>query len=82
MPVIQDRNRELARRINEEARRNPESPYAGKFVGIVGGSVAVIADDLDELGRALDRMSADPAETFCIEAGRDYDQIHEIWSGS
>lgn len=79
--MVQERNRELARRINDEARMNPSSPYAGKFVGIVGGRVAVVAGDLDELGQALDRMSADPAETFCIEAGRDYEEAHEVWSG-
>lgn len=79
MPAIQDQNRELARRINDEARE-PGSPYFGKFVGIVRGSVAVVADNLDELGRALDRLSPDPSETFCIEAGRDYNQSHDIWS--
>lgn len=79
MPAIQDQNRELARKINDEAR-DPDSPYFGKFVGIVRGSVAVVADDLDELGRALDRLSADPSETFCIEAGRNYDEVHHIWS--
>lgn len=79
--TIQDQNRELALRINEEARANPASPYAGKFIGIVRGAVAVVADDLDELGHALDKMSATPEETFCIEAGRDYDEPEYIWSG-
>lgn len=78
--AIQQRNRELARQINDEARRNPQSQYSGKFVGIVGGRVAAVADELDELGRTLETIAADPAETFCIEAGRDYDAVHEIWS--
>ena len=78
---IQDRNRELARQINEEALANPGSRYAGKFVGIVRGQVAVVADDLDELGRELDGMAVVPEETFCIEAGRDYDEPEWIWSG-
>ncbi len=30
-------NRELARKINEEARANPQSPYANKWVGIANG---------------------------------------------
>ena len=81
MPAIQDQNRELARRINDEARE-PGSPYFGKFVGIVRGSVAIVADGLNEIGRALDRLSADPSETFCIEAGRDYDEAHYILSGT
>ena len=80
MNNAQDRNRELGRRINEEALSDPNSPYAGKFVGIVAGRVAVVADDLDQLGQALDEMSADPAETFCLEAGRDYSRVHEVWS--
>ena len=79
--TIQDRNRELALRINEEARSDPASPYAGKFIGIVRGTVAVVANDLDELGRALDDMGATPGETFCIEAGLDYEEPQFIWSG-
>lgn len=76
-----DPNHELARKINDEALSNPESPYAGKFIGIVRGTVAVVANDLDELGRALDGMSAAPEDTFCIEAGRDYDEPEFVWSG-
>jgi hypothetical protein len=79
--TIQDRNRELARQINAEALANPSSPYAGKFVGIVRGQVAVVAGSLNELGRDLRRMSADPFDTYCIEAGHDYDSVYEIWSG-
>ena len=41
--TIQDINRELANRINAEARSNPQSPYANKFVGIANGKVVVIA---------------------------------------
>jgi len=78
--TIQDRNRELARQINEEALSNPSSPYAGKFVGIVRGQVAVVANDLDELGRAMDGIAVPPDETFCIEVGLDYDEPQFIWS--
>jgi hypothetical protein len=31
---IRQRNQELASRINKETRANPNSPYAGKFVGV------------------------------------------------
>jgi Family of unknown function (DUF5678) len=80
--TIKDLNRRLASRINEEAKSNPQSPYAGKFVGIANGQVVAVADDLDELVRLLQRVEPDPSKTFCLEAGVDYDQVHEIWSGS
>jgi hypothetical protein len=79
--TIQDQNRELALRINEEARADPASPYAGKFVGIVRGTVAVVANDLDELARAMNETGAPREETFCIEAGLDYEEPQYIWSG-
>ncbi|GEM_PF-5888188 len=46
--TVQEVNRELARQINQEARTNPQSPYANKFVGIANGKV-VVADDLPSL---------------------------------
>jgi hypothetical protein len=77
--TVQDRNRELARRINEEARRDPHSPYANKFVGIANGQVVVVADNLDEMARRLRQIEPDPSKTFGVEASRDYDEVHEIW---
>ena len=77
-PVLEI-NRELARRINAEALSNPQSPYAGKFVGIANGQVVVVADDLDEIVNRLREVEPDPMRTFCIEAGRDYDRVAEIW---
>ncbi|HUY31727.1 MAG TPA: hypothetical protein VMV69_03030 [Pirellulales bacterium] len=53
---VQARNRELARQINEEARRNPHSPYAGKFAGIANGQIVVVADDLEEMARRLEKI--------------------------
>ena len=41
--------RELGRQINREARRNPNSPYAGKVIGILHGEVVIVADTLDEV---------------------------------
>ena len=49
-PIL-ERNRELANRINEEALRNPHSPYANKVVGLINGQVVVVDDDLDEVVR-------------------------------
>ena len=47
--TVQQLNRELARKINDETLKNPQSPYAHKYVGIANGQVVVVADDLDEL---------------------------------
>jgi hypothetical protein len=79
LPPWQKVNWELARKINEEARRDPNSPYAGKFVGIVNGQVVVVADTPDELSRRLEQIEPDPQKCFCIEASRDYDEVHDIW---
>jgi hypothetical protein len=77
--TVQDLNRELARKINEEARTNPQSPYANKFVGIANGQVVVVADDPNELSRRLRQIEPDPNKCFAVEASRDYTEIHEIW---
>lgn len=77
--TIQDLNRELARQINAEARSNPQSPYAHKFVGIANGQVVVVTDELDDLARCLRQVEPDPSKTFSIEASRNYDEVHEIW---
>lgn len=79
--TVQQRNRELARRINEETRTHPDSPYAGKFVGIVNGQVTVVADNWRDLSRQLRQIEPDPTKCFCIEASADYETVHEIWSG-
>lgn len=77
--TVPERNRELARTINEEARKNPHSPYANKFVGIANGQVVVVADNWDEVVRRLRQVEPDPTKTFGVEASRDYDEVIEIW---
>ena len=77
--VVQQRNRELAQRINDEARRDPQSAYSGKFVGLANGQVAVVADSLDEIVQRLAEIETDPQRTFCIEAGLDYETAQSIW---
>ena len=77
--TVKDLNRELARRINQDARSNPQSTYANKFVGIVNGQVVAVADDLDEMTRQLRQAEADPRKCFWVEASRDYAEVHEIW---
>ena len=77
--TILERNRELASRINEEARRDPRSPYAHKFVGIANGQVVVVADDPDEMSRRLRQIEPDLSKCFGVEASRDYSAVDEIW---
>jgi len=72
-------NRELAEKINQEARRDPNSPYANKFVGIANGQVVVVADTLDEMSRRLRQIEPDPRKCFGVEASRDPDEVLEIW---
>jgi hypothetical protein len=73
--TVQDRNRELADKINAEARSNPQTPYANKFAGIANGQVVVVADDLRSIVRRLRQIEPDAGKTMCLEASRDYDEI-------
>jgi hypothetical protein len=75
---VVEQNRELARRINEEALRDPQSPYAGKFVGIANGQVVVVADTLEEMSRRLREIEPDNRKCFGVEASRDYSIIEYI----
>jgi hypothetical protein len=77
--AVQDLNRQLAQRINEEARRDTQSPYADKWVGIANGQVVVVADSLDDMIRRLRQVEPDPSKTFGLAASEDPDEIHEIW---
>jgi hypothetical protein len=79
LSVLQERNRELARRINREARTNPHSPYAGKLVGLANGQAVIVADSLEAVVERLQQVEPDPQRTFCIEAGLDYKAVQSIW---
>jgi hypothetical protein len=79
MEAMSDINRELAQRLADEARRDPQSVYAGKLVGIANGRVVAVADNWDELARQLRQAEPDPQKTFCIEVGRDYSEVQQIW---
>src|SRR5258707_8010131 len=72
---VQKLNRELGERINQEARSNPASPYAGKFVGIANGQVVVVSEDLNSLSRRLREIEPDNRRVFWVEASRDYDKV-------
>jgi hypothetical protein len=78
---LESRNRELAQRINEEARTNPDSPYVGRFVGIANGKVVVVADNWLDVLQQLRSIEPDPKKCYAVEASADYDSVHEIWNG-
>jgi hypothetical protein len=77
--TIQNLNRELARQINDEARANPQSPHANKFVGIANGQVVVVEDDFDKMARRLRQAEPDPRKCYFVEASRDYSRVEMIW---
>ena len=73
-------NERLARQINQAARNDPNSPYAGKFVGIANGQVVVVADNWRDVADRLRQVEPDWAKCYCVEASADYDRVEEIWS--
>jgi hypothetical protein len=77
--TIASANERLARQINQEARKDPQSPYAGKLVGIANGRVVVVADTWREVADRLRQVEPDAARCRCIEASADYDRVEEIW---
>src|SRR5207249_3053747 len=70
-------NEQLARQINQEARQNPQSQYAGKLVGIANGKVVVIADSWLEVANRLRKVESDPTHCYCIDASADYQRVDE-----
>ncbi len=72
-------NEQLARQINRQARQDPQSPYAGKLVGIAHGQVVVVADSWAEVVQRLRQVEPDPTQCHCIEASGDYERVEEIW---
>jgi Family of unknown function (DUF5678) len=79
---VQRLNEELADKINQEARRDPDSLYAGKFVGIANGQVVAVGDDVDDVVSRVLAVEPDARRTFLVEASRDYDEVIEIWETS
>ena len=76
--TVQDLNRELADQINQEALRNPQSPYAHKFVGIANGNVVVVADGAEEVSRRLRQIEPNPNNCYAVEASRDYGAVEDV----
>jgi hypothetical protein len=78
--TVQELNCELADKLAEGGRTDPNSVYVGKFVGIANGQVVVVADDLSEMVKRLGQVEPEPSKTFGVEVGRDYHAIEEIWA--
>ena len=76
---IRATNEGLARQFNREARADPNSPYAHKFVGIANGKVVVVADTWREVDLALEQAEPDPARCYAVDASADYDRVEVIW---
>ncbi len=79
LSAILEQNRTLADQISRDARSNPASPYAGKYVGIAGGQVVAVTDTLTEALGVLRLIEPDSSRRYCIEASRDYSAIDHIW---
>ena len=77
---VQKLNRELAERINEQVRNDPNSPYAGKYVGIANGQVVVVTDDFDALFHRLEEIEPDNHRAFWLDAGHDSNKVEYVWS--
>jgi len=72
---IHELNGQLVDEINRETLANPQSPYAGKWVGVANGKVVTVAETLNEAVKELRRIEPDPTRTRLIEASRDYSVV-------
>jgi hypothetical protein len=72
-------NERLAQEINREARTDPNSPCAHKFVGIANGKVVVVADTWREVDLVLEQVEPDPTRCYAVDASADYDRVEVIW---
>lgn len=79
--AVQDLNEQLARKIHEDAQRDPHSPYAHKYVGIANGRDVVTAEDLDEVIRRLKDIEPDLGKCYSIWIDPDthFGAANEIW---
>jgi hypothetical protein len=76
---VRGQDLELARRISREARADPASPYARKYVGILDGQVVVTADSPAEGLRELRKIEPDRGKGMLIDASVDCDAVDHIW---
>ena len=73
-----ERNRHLAEQINADVRRDPTSPYAGRFVGIAGGQVICVDTDPRIVLQRLEQVEREAELRLCFEAGLEYDSADVI----
>jgi hypothetical protein len=76
---VQKLNRELGERVADEARHDPTSPYAGKYVGIANGQVVVVTDDFQTLYYLLKEAEPDHRRAFWVDTNRDPTKVEYIW---
>jgi hypothetical protein len=75
MPQLHRLNRDVADKLLDEAERDPQSVYRGKFVGIANGQVAVVSEDWVEVSRQLRQMEPNADKTYFLEIGSDGRQV-------
>jgi len=78
----QARDWEVAKRISREARSHPDSPYAGKYVGILDGEIVTVNATLEEAIEAMAAIDPDPDRGTIVEASADYDVTHYVWGAT
>lgn len=76
----QQKNWEFARQLSREARANPDSPYAGKFVGVSGQQVVALADTPEALDGALAALNCNRDDCMVIDTNYDHDRTMMVWS--
>lgn len=76
----QQQNWEVAREVSRQTRANPDSPYAGKFLGVAERQIVVVADSWNELHDRLDELGYDRGQRVGIEASADYDRPVMLWN--
>lgn len=74
-----DRNVALAQRINTAVRSDPNSPYSGRWVGILHGEVVVVGATLEEVVAGLEHAEPGTRDGLVLEATGDSDTPDEIW---
>jgi hypothetical protein len=76
---LQQQELETARKLAREARADPHSPYARKYVGILDGKVVVVADSPEEGLEQLRQLDPDPDRGILVDTRVDYDAQHDVW---
>ena len=78
MSPEQEKNWEVALRINREARADPDSPYANQYVAVSNEKVVAQGKDLEELVAKTRLLGLNPKEFIYIATNIDYDRTCSI----